>query len=362
MNQDQIEELIDRFNLKPIAGIIIALIVLGSGIVAWYHNYNWVFVVVSTIFSILFLWAKRKYAFDLVEGIINIFKKKSKVGDYFIGIWKSEYQEPGQPKSGAHSIEIKNNNEWWEDRKHLWNIENFSFHKKTQSKEEHIVFTKTHPKNKLVTKRNVLLIIKPGEHYKGYEENNGKLEISYLFISNTSAYLISKQSYQMEIENCIADLTTIAFDVYVKNTGTLPLQFNSCVIRLTHSDEILSSERTNEIEFKFIENSQSFFPNSFPPNSRPTFSYSKAVRQFQVSTGTSLYLNGNGTAPNILPGSSKKIGRFALKNLSNNFNRGAKVNLKWAQSASTIFYIDGSTVTYSNLEKKLINPTEVRIL
>jgi hypothetical protein len=55
---------------------------------------------------------------------------------------------------------------------------------------------------------------------------------------------------------------------------------------------------TNTVTFSYVNDGQSIIPRSFPPtNASPTFSYTAAARQWQVSTGTAIYQNATCAGP-----------------------------------------------------------------
>src|SRR5205814_9774163 len=62
------------------------------------------------------------------------------------------------------------------------------------------------------------------------------------------------QTMSMSAVNCIASANELQFDVTCTNTGPYVVQFNSAVIRMTHSPAILASG-TNALVFVYLGNS-----------------------------------------------------------------------------------------------------------
>ncbi len=145
------------------------------------------------------------------------------------------------------------------------------------------------------------------------------------------------QTVTISTANCTATANEFQFDVMLTNNGPSALQFNSAVIRFTHSAAILAGG-TNTIVFSYVNGSD--FPLSWPPNSSPVFSYTPATRLSGVSTGNTIYLNGPGcAAPNIASAETKKIGRFSVRNTAQNFVPGADIGLAWNTTTAFIGYV-----------------------
>ncbi len=169
----------------------------------------------------------------------------------------------------------------------------------------------------------------------------GKLGLSILLILGMFT-AGNAQSVTMSTGNCSSTADEFQFDVFVTNDGPTAIQFNATVIRLTHSAAILAAG-TNTIVFSYV--SGSVFPNSFPPNSFPAFTYNSTTRLFGVSTGTTVYNNGGCLAPNIPSGGTSKLGRFSIKNTAQNFVPGSDVGLIWNTTTALIAYINCAATT-----------------
>ena len=187
-----------------------------------------------------------------------------------------------------------------------------------------------------------------------------------LLVFLTALGTSSGQSYTMSTDNCTITPNVITFDVMMTNNGPADMHINSTVIRMTHGTALLPTAGTNTVTFSYVNDGQSVIPLSFPPNASPTFVYTAGPRQWQVSTGTSIYLNGSCTAPLVLPGQTVKLGRFALT-LSNNmgatFNPGAQAQLTFHTTAAMVIYLNCNSVTSlaSALTKTLIAPCALTV-
>ncbi|MBK6990183.1 MAG: SprB repeat-containing protein [Bacteroidetes bacterium] len=171
----------------------------------------------------------------------------------------------------------------------------------------------------------------------------------------------SGQTYTLSTANCTTTSNSFEFDVMVTNTNaSTDLRMNGTVIRGNLPAALIASG-TNTIAFSFVNDGQSIIPNSFPPNSVITFSYTPASRLFSTSTLNTVYNNNTCSAPLIAPGATAKIGRFRLLNSTNNFVAGQAATFTWATTASIIAYANCTTTTSTTLVKTLAAPCSVPI-
>ena len=187
-----------------------------------------------------------------------------------------------------------------------------------------------------------------------------------LLVFLTALGTSSGQSYSMSTDNCTITPNVITFDVMMTNSGPADMHINSTVIRMNHGTALLPTAGVNTVSFSYVNDGQSVMPLSFPPNASPTFSYTAASRQWQVSTGTSIYLNGSCTAPLVEAGQTVKLGRFALSlsnSLGNTFNPGAQAQLTFHTTAAMVIYLNCNSVTSlaSALTKTLIAPCALTV-
>ena len=171
----------------------------------------------------------------------------------------------------------------------------------------------------------------------------------------------SGQTYTLSTANCTTTSNSFEFDVMVTNTNaSTDLRMNGTVIRGNLPAALIASG-TNTIAFSFVNDGQSIIPNSFPPNSVITFSYTAASRQFSTSTLNTVYNNNTCSAPLIAPGTTAKIGRFRLLNSTNNFAAGQNATFTWATGASIIAYANCNTSTALALVRTVVTPCSVPI-
>ncbi len=166
------------------------------------------------------------------------------------------------------------------------------------------------------------------------------------------------QSVSMSVTNCaITAPNEFQFDVMVTNISSTSIQYNSTVVRFTHSAAILPSTGTNTETWGYVGGSD--FPLSYPQTGGPTFGYNTGTKQFSLSTGTSVYANGTTcSAPNIAVGETKKLGRYYVRN-SQNFVSGQSVGMTWATTAALVGYINcaqASTAFSTTGTRTLITP------
>ena len=146
------------------------------------------------------------------------------------------------------------------------------------------------------------------------------------------------QTISMSISNCaVVAPNEIQFDVSMTNNSAGDYQWCAAVIRMTHLPGILPAG-TNTMSWGYVSGGYSL---SFPAMGGPTFVYNAATRQMSVSTSTSAYpvnTAGNCAAPNIPAGSTVLVGRFYLKNNTQNFVSGQNVGFAWNTTSGVVLY------------------------
>lgn len=310
--------------------------------------------------SLFVVWLGGKVLDYFYTKIFSNEVQKNTLQEYFKGQWKSKFTINGYPESGTGLIEIKNKIQWWENGAHLWNIEDFKVI------DNQITFTKVDNTSRIRTKFNHLKIVERGEKYTGQENIDTQIEYSKIFKPSIfkDEKKIETLNICLEITNCSATKNLIEFDILINNKSLTTLRYNACIIRLTHSKNIISKIGANQIQFGFINDNLSSFPNSFPPINNPAFIYTNSVYQCSVSTGTGIYTNNtNPNSPEIASGQTRKIGRFYLKNVTNEFVGGSILELKWIKSSAVIFFVNGfsTTVSTNNIDRIFIDSREIRI-
>lgn len=157
------------------------------------------------------------------------------------------------------------------------------------------------------------------------------------------------QTVSMAVVNCaVTAPNEIRFDVTVTNTGSTVLRWNAVVIRLKHAQppNFLAST-SDAIVWGYVGNSD--FPLSFPPSASPTFTYNalSATTNMQVQTGSAIYNNLSCTAPAIAAGATATIGRFFLRDDTQNFVAGESVGFAWNTTSGVVLY-DACATTVTN--------------
>ena len=178
-----------------------------------------------------------------------------------------------------------------------------------------------------------------------------RLRWLYLVVLFLGVYAngLAQQVVSMSINNCAMTAPNeFQFDVTFTNVSSLPIQFNSTVVRLNFAAGILNSS-SDAITWGIVRdgsnNPTTDFPLSFPATGGPTFSYVAASRQLSLSTGTAVYQNGaTCLAPNIAPGATKKIGRFYVRD-AQNYVSNQSTGLTWATTSSVVGYSNCAQVT-----------------
>lgn len=95
-----------------------------------------------------------------------------KIEDYFYGFWKSKFKFSNGMNAKVDYIEIRNENQWFENGIHVFNIDGFEVNEETNS----LKFTKVSVSDGH-TLRNILMMNPDRTIYSGKE--NDKVEISY---------------------------------------------------------------------------------------------------------------------------------------------------------------------------------------
>ena len=170
------------------------------------------------------------------------------------------------------------------------------------------------------------------------------LYIVMLFFGVYAKGLAQTQVVSMSINNCAMTAPNeLQFDVTFTNVSAQSIQFNSSVVRFNISTAINAT--SDAITWGIVRDGNntpsSDFPLSFPTTGGPTFSYTAASRLYSLSLGTGVYSNGTTcSAPNIASGATKKIGRFYIRNNTQNFVASQTVGMTWATTSSVIGYLN----------------------
>ncbi|MEP7166037.1 MAG: T9SS type A sorting domain-containing protein [Ferruginibacter sp.] len=180
----------------------------------------------------------------------------------------------------------------------------------------------------------------------------------FAFTQQSNAQII------MSTANCTISSNEVQMDILVKNTGTIDLHWNACVLRMTVPAAMLPAG-TQTYTFNYMGGSD--FPLGFPVAGNNSWgaNYTTSTRLLTWTTGnTNPYNNLTCSAPLISPGQTKTIGRFSFKISSSNFVPGAAANFVWHTTTGCVVYqgcVPTSTAYNLNSLRTLINPCTLTV-
>ncbi len=186
------------------------------------------------------------------------------------------------------------------------------------------------------------------------------LSICFFLLSSKS---LEAQHVTISMSNCaVISNKEVQFDVNVLNDGTVPLKYNSMVIRFEHSAGIYTAPTT--FSWGMVAGSQQ---SSWPQNSGFNFpgnlatmlwGYTASNRQCSKSLSSPIFFT-NANAPSLPIGTNVKIGRFFLKTTNGHFTMNNLLSLTWASTAGLVAWV-GTNTTVTNLNtattRSLITP------
>ncbi|MBP6625771.1 MAG: T9SS type A sorting domain-containing protein [Chitinophagaceae bacterium] len=178
-----------------------------------------------------------------------------------------------------------------------------------------------------------------------------------------SSEYLSAQHVTISMSNCaVISNSEVQFDVNVLNDGTVPLKFNSMVLRFEHSAGIYTAPTT--FSWGMVAGSQqASWPQNagfnFPGNlATMLWGYTVSNRQCSKSVSSPTFFT-NANAPSLPIGTNVKIGRFYLKTTNGHFTMNNLLSLTWASTAGLVVWAGTSTITSSlntNTTRSLITP------
>lgn len=162
---------------------------------------------------------------------------------------------------------------------------------------------------------------------------------------------VEAQHVTISMSNCaVISNKEVQFDVNILNDGTVPLKFNSMVLRFDHSAGIYTAPTT--FSWGMVAGSQqASWPQNagfnFPGNlATMLWGYTVSNRQCSKSVSSPTFFT-NANAPSLPIGTNVKIGRFFLKTTNGHFTMNNLLSLTWASTAGLVVWAGTSTTTSS---------------
>lgn len=162
----------------------------------------------------------------------------------------------------------------------------------------------------------------------------------FMFLLSFSS--IAQEQVTMSLEWLGSTSTTADFQVRLTNTGTLPLNFNSLIVRGTHSDNIVTNGAS--ISFSALNNNTNSAWNNWPNYTNP-LSYRSDKNMLNYSSNVKYFTNE--TAPAIPTGEGVIVGSYRVSVVGGTWVPNVDFAFDFHSTAAVIAYVDGSKYTKS---------------
>ena len=162
----------------------------------------------------------------------------------------------------------------------------------------------------------------------------------------------AQQHVTMQFTNCAAvGANRYEFDVIVTNDGTVPIKFNSVVIRWNYGNAPVLSPASPAPTYSWGNVSTSMGAGWGTSGS---YTHNATSRQCSFSSGTGFWPNSS-VAPDLPIGTPVTLGRYYFQT-STSFTQGVLNQATWASTAGIVGWVNGSPTTSS------LNTTTTRTL
>lgn len=162
---------------------------------------------------------------------------------------------------------------------------------------------------------------------------------------------VAQQHVSMQFANCAAvGNNRYEFDVIVTNDGTVPIKFNSVVIRWNYGNAPVLSAGTHS-----WGNVSTALTNGLTNwGASGTYTHTASTRLCSFSSGTG-YWTSSASAPDLPIGTPVTLGRYYFQT-STSFTQGVLNQATWATTAGIVGWVNGAPTTSS------LNTTTTRTL
>ena len=140
----------------------------------------------------------------------------------------------------------------------------------------------------------------------------------------------------MSLEWLSSTTTTADFQVRLTNTGNLPVQFNSIIVRGTHAENLMTAGGT--LSWVALNNNTNSSWNNWP-NFTNALPYKVDKRMLNYSSNVKFF--NSETAPLIPAGDGLVVGSFRLAVTGGTWSPNADFSFDFEPTAAVIGYVDG---------------------
>ena len=157
-----------------------------------------------------------------------------------------------------------------------------------------------------------------------------------LFMFLLSFSSMAQEQITMSLEWLSSTPTTADFQVRLTNTGNLPVQFNSIIVRGTHAENLMTAGGT--LSWTALNTNTNSSWNNWP-NFTNVLPYKVDKRMLNYSSNVKFF--NNETAPLIPTGDGLVVGSFRLVVTGGAWSPNADFAFDFEPTAAVVGYVDG---------------------
>lgn len=160
--------------------------------------------------------------------------------------------------------------------------------------------------------------------------------LSFSSIAQSTYEIKAGEQITMSLEWLSSTTTTADFQVRLTNTGSLPVQFNSIIVRGTHAENLMTAGGT--LSWVALNNNTNSSWNNWP-NFTNALPYKADKRMLNYSSNVKFF--NSETAPLIPAGDGLVVGSFRLAVTGGTWSPNADFSFDFEPTAAVIGYVDG---------------------
>ena len=173
--------------------------------------------------------------------------------------------------------------------------------------------------------------------------------LSFSSMAQSTYEIKAGEQITMSLEWLSSTTTTADFQVRLTNTGNLPVQFNSIIVRGTHAENLMTAGGT--LSWVALNNNTNSSWNNWP-NFTNALPYKVDKRMLNYSSNVKFF--NYETAPLIPAGDGLVVGSFRLTVTGGTWSPNADFSFDFEPTAAVIGYVDGLK-TVSTLKNHCTN-------
>ena len=160
--------------------------------------------------------------------------------------------------------------------------------------------------------------------------------LSFSSMAQSTYEIKAGEQITMSLEWLSSTTTTADFQVRLTNTGNLPVQFNSIIVRGTHAENLMTAGGT--LSWVALNNNTNSSWNNWP-NFTNALPYKVDKRMLNYSSNVKFF--NSETAPLIPAGDGLVVGSFRLTVTGGTWSPNADFSFDFEPTAAVIGYVDG---------------------